>query len=70
VAIGPHKYLINPGSVGQPRDGDWRAAFAVWDVDRRFVELHRVEYAVAKAQEKIRQAGWPPYLADRLAQGE
>ena len=70
VAIGPHKYLINPGSVGQPRDGDWRAAFALWDIERCLVELHRVEYAVDKTQAKIAQAGWSIYQAERLARGE
>jgi predicted phosphodiesterase len=70
VAIGSHRYLINPGSVGQPRDGDWRAAFALWDVDRQLVELRRVEYAVASAQSKIIEAGFPAYQAERLASGE
>ena len=70
VAIGPHRYLINPGSVGQPRDGDWRAAFAIWDVDNHFVELHRVEYTLEQAQEKIYQTGSPYYQAERLARGE
>lgn len=70
VAIGPHRYLINPGSVGQPRDGDWRAAFALWDVDRHLVELRRVEYAVQVAQEKIADSGGPAYQSERLAAGE
>lgn len=70
VAIGPHQYLINPGSVGQPRDGDWRASFALWDVDRRLVQLQRVEYDVQRAQERIAARDWPPYLAQRLARGE
>jgi predicted phosphodiesterase len=70
VAVGPHRYLINPGSVGQPRDGDWRAAFALWDVERQLVELRRVEYAVAKAQEKMAAAGRPEYLVRRIALGE
>lgn len=70
VAIGPHKYMINPGSVGQPRDGDWRAAFALWDVDENVIELQRVEYPVEKAQQKIEDAGWPRYQAERLMRGE
>jgi len=70
VAVGQHQYLINPGSVGQPRDGDWRAAFAIWDVEGQYVELHRVEYAVEQAQEKIHRMGSPHYLAERLARGE
>ena len=70
LAVGPHRYLVNPGSVGQPRDGDWRASFAVWDVEREHVGLHRVEYAVDRAQEKIINADLPDYLADRLSKGE
>jgi diadenosine tetraphosphatase ApaH/serine/threonine PP2A family protein phosphatase len=63
------KYLINPGSVGQPRDGDWRAAFAIFDSDTRTVNFHRVKYDVEKAQQRIREAGLPERLADRLAFG-
>jgi diadenosine tetraphosphatase ApaH/serine/threonine PP2A family protein phosphatase len=61
------RYLINPGSVGQPRDGDPRASLAVFDGGR--VTLHRIEYAVERAQRKIRDAGLPEWLADRLAVG-
>ena len=63
------KYLINPGSVGQPRDGDWRAAFALFDSDRRVVTFHRVPYDVSTAQERIRDAELPERLAARLATG-
>lgn len=70
VAIGPHKCLVNPGSVGQPRDGDWRASFALWDTERQLVKLERVIYPVEKAQAKIEQAGWSLYQAERLALGE
>lgn len=63
------KYLINPGSVGQPRDGDWRAAFAVYDSEQRTVTFFRVKYDVQKAQQRIREAGLPERLADRLTQG-
>ena len=70
LAIGHHQYLINPGSVGQPRDGDWRAAFALWDVDRHYVELMRTEYPVQKTQEKMEAAGWPRYATERLSRGE
>jgi diadenosine tetraphosphatase ApaH/serine/threonine PP2A family protein phosphatase len=62
-------YLVNPGSVGQPRDGDWRAAYAIYDTDHRTVEYFRTEYDVAGAQRKIRAAGLPAALADRLAVG-
>ncbi|HLY16467.1 MAG TPA: metallophosphoesterase family protein [Bryobacteraceae bacterium] len=62
-------YLINPGSVGQPRDADPRAAYVIYNPEERFLIFYRLPYDVAKAQEKIRQAGLPPLLADRLAAG-
>jgi diadenosine tetraphosphatase ApaH/serine/threonine PP2A family protein phosphatase len=63
------KYLVNPGSVGQPRDGDPRAAYAIVDVDERHVEMFRIEYDVETAQRKIIDAGLPEPLARRLALG-
>jgi predicted phosphodiesterase len=63
------KYFVNVGSIGQPRDGDPRAAYAVFYVDKKEVELRRVEYNVPLAQEKIRSAGLPERLAARLAIG-
>jgi predicted phosphodiesterase len=63
------KYLFNPGSVGQPRDGDARAAYAIVDVDARRVILYRVVYSVEAAQKKILDAGLPPMLAYRLGMG-
>jgi diadenosine tetraphosphatase ApaH/serine/threonine PP2A family protein phosphatase len=63
------KYLVNPGSVGQPRDGDPRAAYAIVDTDRHRVELFRLEYPVEAAQEKVLRAGLPEVLAERLAVG-
>ena len=70
IAISPGKrYLANPGSVGQPRDGDPRAAFAVYDVAARTVTFHRIEYDVAACQDKVIKAGLPPRLAERLAWG-
>jgi len=62
-------YMINPGSIGQPRDGDPRAAYAVYDTDAEIVTYHRVTYDIAGAQKKIRDAGLPPILAERLAAG-
>jgi predicted phosphodiesterase len=62
-------YLVNPGSVGQPRDGDPRAAYVLYDSGERMVSYCRAPYDVAAAQEKIRQAGLPPILADRLSVG-
>jgi len=63
------RYLINPGSVGQPRDGDWRAAFARFDSDAWIVTFYRVPYNVRVAQEKIVAANLPQRLATRLATG-
>ena len=63
------KYLINPGSVGQPRDGDSRAAYAIVDLDRMVVTLYRVAYSIETAQKKILDAGLPPMLAYRLGMG-
>jgi diadenosine tetraphosphatase ApaH/serine/threonine PP2A family protein phosphatase len=63
------KYLINPGSVGQPRDGDPRAAYAIVDTTKQRVELYRVRYAVEDAQTKVMKAGLPDVLAQRLAVG-
>ncbi len=62
-------YLINPGSVGQPRDGDPRAGYAVYHAEQRFVTYYRVPYDVADAQRRIRAAGLPDTLASRLATG-
>lgn len=67
--VAGRKYFINVGSVGQPRDGDWRAAYAIYDMAKNQVELRRVEYDLKTAQEKIRAAGFPPRAAERLAQG-
>ena len=63
------RYLINPGSVGQPRDGNPRSSFAFYDSDARVVTIHRLEYRLAAAQDKIMKAGLPRPLADRLAIG-
>lgn len=62
-------YMINPGSVGQPRDGDWRAAFAVFDSEKGAVTFYRVPYDLRSAQERIFAANLPPRLATRLAAG-
>jgi predicted phosphodiesterase len=62
-------YMINPGSVGQPRDRDPRAAYALYDSDARTVALRRVEYPVAQTAESIKQAGLPDVLGMRLFSG-
>lgn len=64
------KYFINVGSVGQPRDGDWRAAYTIYDVEHQHVRLHRLEYDLATTQQKIVAAGLPERLADRLSVGQ
>jgi diadenosine tetraphosphatase ApaH/serine/threonine PP2A family protein phosphatase len=63
------KYLLNPGSVGQPRDGDRRAAYAIVDTDRRSIELLRLEYPIEVTKAKILEAGLPEVLAHRLDLG-
>lgn len=67
------RYLINPGSVGQPRDGDWRAAFAVYEIEdtngAQRVLFHRAPYGIKQAQAAIRAAGLPDRLATRLKEG-
>jgi diadenosine tetraphosphatase ApaH/serine/threonine PP2A family protein phosphatase len=70
VAIEPgYRYLINPGAVGQPRDGDARAAYAIYDSETRTIVLARVPYPVVIAQARILAAGLPDVLARRLGLG-
>lgn len=64
------KYFINVGSVGQPRDGDPRACYAIYDSDAGTVTLRRVEYDVASAQQAVLSVGLPEYLAERLGTGQ
>jgi len=63
------KYFINVGSVGQPRDGDWRASYAIYDVPSQLVVFRRVEYDIVTAQQKILAAGLPKMLAERIMEG-
>lgn len=63
-----YRAIINPGGVGQPRDGDARAAFMIYDTERGF-EFYRIPYNFHKTQEKILKVGLPQYLAIRLAYG-
>jgi len=62
--------VLNPGSVGQPRDGDRRAAYAVVDLDERSVELRRVEYDIEAVIDAVEEAGLPPRIGYRLKRGE
>lgn len=61
--------FVNPGSVGQPRDGEWRASFAVLDTDANECSIRRVPYDLNAAAEAIRKAGLPGILAERLFYG-
>lgn len=63
------RYLLNPGSVGQPRDRDPRAAYALYDDHHQRVHVYRVGYPTASARRRILQAGLPPVLGDRLLYG-
>jgi predicted phosphodiesterase len=66
---GHYTYLVNPGSVGQPRDGDSHAAYAIYSPRDRVIEFRRAAYDAAAAAEKIRAAGLPESLATRLLSG-
>jgi diadenosine tetraphosphatase ApaH/serine/threonine PP2A family protein phosphatase len=66
---GGSRHLLNPGSVGQPRDGDWRAGYAIYDEDAESVTFFRIPYDVAGAQAAIRAEHLPERLASRLATG-
>lgn len=69
VALGSEMLIVNPGSVGQPRDGDPRASYAVYDDGAQTIAHYRVAYDIAATQAKMRRAGLPQYLIDRLAVG-
>ena len=64
------KYFINVGSVGQPRDGDPRATYVIYDPKERKIRYRRLEYDIEAAQERVRRAGLPERLAARLAIGQ
>ena len=63
------RYLINPGSVGQPRDRNWRAAYMVYDSTQQVADLFRIEYPIENAQRQIMRADLPSILAERLSLG-
>lgn len=63
------RHLINPGSIGQPRDNDWRAGFAIYDTVAKTVAFHRIPYDLTAAQGRILMAGLPEKLAARLREG-
>ncbi len=71
VHIEPEKrYIINVGSVGQPRDFIPKAAFAIYETESQIYEMFRVDYDIAETQSKIFQSGLPPFLAERLELGQ
>lgn len=63
------RWLVNPGSVGQPRDGDARAAYLLLDLDKRRAHFRRIPYAIERTQDEIRERGLPEALAARLEHG-
>jgi len=63
------RYLVNVGSIGQPRDGDWRSSYCVYDTEDNILRIERIDYDVKKAQDEILKAGLPSSLAVRLAEG-
>ncbi|HEX7860922.1 MAG TPA: metallophosphoesterase family protein [Verrucomicrobiae bacterium] len=64
------KYFVNVGSVGQPRDGNPKASYVVYDLDEGSIEIRRLDYDIGTTQRKILEAGLPPRLAHRLAEGK
>ena len=70
VHLPESRLIVNPGGVGQPRDGDPRASYALLDREARTITLHRIAYDIAATQEKIKAAGLPASLAERLASGQ
>lgn len=68
-ALGKNRLIINPGSVGQPRDGDPRASYAIYDTEAGIIRLHRVEYDITATQQNIMRYNLPLRLSVRLSQG-
>jgi predicted phosphodiesterase len=69
IALGPERMMINPGSVGQPRDGDPRAAYAILDLETNTLTHYRIEYDIVATQAKMEQAKLPTRLIQRLSYG-
>ncbi len=69
LELGERRLILNPGSVGQPRDGDARAAYAIYDTEAQTVGFHRVEYEIARTQAAMAEAGLPRSLIERLGRG-
>jgi predicted phosphodiesterase len=69
LLLGEERMIINPGSVGQPRDRDPRPSYAIYDSRQATIQRHRVTYAINQTQEKMQEANLPQYLIDRLSHG-
>ena len=69
VPLGQERLIVNPGSVGQPRDGDPRASYAIYHTEENSLEFRRVPYDLVATQRKMRLAGLPEYLGERLQYG-
>jgi diadenosine tetraphosphatase ApaH/serine/threonine PP2A family protein phosphatase len=69
LVLHTHRMIVNPGSVGQPRDGDPRASYAIYESEGMMFRLHRVQYDISATQDKMMQAGLPVSLITRLEQG-
>jgi len=69
VVLGRQRMIISPGAVGQPRDGDPRASYAVYDSEGRILRLYRLPYDISATQDRMMQAGLPIHLVTRLQAG-
>jgi diadenosine tetraphosphatase ApaH/serine/threonine PP2A family protein phosphatase len=69
LQLGASRLIINPGAVGQPRDGDPRAAYAIYDEAERVIYSYRIPYDIAAVQKKMIESGLPEFLSLRLSEG-
>ena len=69
LVTGQHRMIINPGAVGQPRDGDPRASYGIYDTERQIFVLYRVDYDIRATQDKMMESGLPVPLVARLMEG-
>jgi diadenosine tetraphosphatase ApaH/serine/threonine PP2A family protein phosphatase len=69
LPLGENRLMINPGGVGQPRDGDRRAAYAIYDEGEQIIKHYRVEYDIADVQQRMMSLGLPQFLVERLGHG-
>jgi diadenosine tetraphosphatase ApaH/serine/threonine PP2A family protein phosphatase len=69
VCLGEHRYIINPGSVGQPRDGLPTASYSIYDFEAGTMMLRRTRYDISATQDKMRECGLSDYFIERLERG-